>query len=138
MRKTTPEQAMRPRYREIMDKHERAKQRSGIKPRNEYRIVTTDPGFDAHGKHCKQCDKIHITPSTHPYVHSTVPVEIGLKWATAHHIESIIEIRDIIIETKTGKTTVFQGTWVDPETLQVFSEWKPYNKITKTGQIIDL
>jgi len=138
MRKITPEQAMGSEYGKIINKHEQAKRRCGIKPRNEYRIVTHDPGFDAHGNHCKQCNEMHTAPSVYPYVLPTVPKRIGLHWAGAHNIESIIEIRNVIIETKAGKKTVFQGTCIDPESLKVHSEWRPYMKITKTGKTVAL
>lgn len=138
MRKTTPEQAMGPRYRRVMGKFIDVKRKDGTKKSIEYRLVTHDPAFDNHGKYCEQCKELHKTPRENPYVHSTVPKRIGLHWANAHHIESILEIRDISIEVKKGKKTVPQGTWIDPETLQVFSEWRPYKKITRTGIIVDI
>ena len=129
---------MGPRYRKVMGKSEEVERKDGTKKPVEYRLVTHDPAFDNHGEYCEQCKKIHKTPLENPYVHPTVPKRIGLQWANAHHIESIIEIRDINIVVKKGKKTVPQGTSIHPETLQVFSEWRPYKKITRTGIIVDV
>jgi hypothetical protein len=136
MRKTTPEDALgHERYSKIMERAAAVKRKDGTKKPVEYRLVTYDPTFDNHGKYCEICKEMHISPRENPYVLPSVPKRIGLNWAAAHHIESVIEIRDGSIEVKKGKKTVPQGTWIDPKTLLVFSEWRPYMKISKMGKV---
>ena len=121
------------RYPKIVKKHDDALKRVGPDDGFEYRIKPDDPEFN--GIYCYKCGEFHRSPYEGKWRLPDRPLEIGMKWAKAHDIQSIIESRSIIFERKIGKKSLSPQTWVDTDSFKPQSGWVPYQIISKSGEV---
>lgn len=120
---------------EIEEKYLTATLRTGWYDGFEYRISSDDPKFNRFENECNECREIHRSPYEGKWIRPDRPLEIGIKWAKKHHIRSIIESRSSLYEIKVGGTTVYQGTWVDPNSFKQQGEWEPFQIISESGKV---
>jgi hypothetical protein len=123
---------------EIEEKFIKATLRAGWYDGFEYRISSDDPKFNRTESECDKCKEIHRSPFEGKWIRPDRPLEIGKKWAKKHQIYSLIESRSSLFEIKVGGKTVYQGTWLDPDSFRVQGGWVPFQIISESGMVIPI